>query len=199
MIMQSAEPLKPGGHRVCPWWVAYFFDNPLRRLVHPAGRILGPYVARGMTVLDLGCGFGHYTLGMARLTGPAGRVLAVDVQQKMLEKTMARADKAGLEGVIRPFRCTGRSIGVQTALDFALASNVLHEAPDPGVLLAELFILLKPGGRFLLLEPSAHLKPEEFEVEISKAKDAGFMEVDRPRIVRQLSALFQKPEPGMDP
>ena len=199
MNMQIEASVDAGGHRVCPWWVAYFFDNPIRRLIHPAEKILGPYVTPGMTVLDLGCGFGHYAMGMARLTGAGGRVLAVDVQQKMLEKTMARARKAGLDKIIRPFQCCGRRIGVQTALDFALAGNVLHEAPDPGALLEELFSLLKPGSRFLLLEPAAHMKPAEFEVEVFKAKDAGFKETDGPKIFREFSVLFQKPEPRKHP
>ncbi len=93
---------KAGGHKVCPWWMAYFFDNPLRRLIHPPEKVLGPHVSRGASVLDFGCGFGHYSLGMARLTGASGHVVAADVQQKMLDKTMERARKAGLDEIIRP-------------------------------------------------------------------------------------------------
>jgi hypothetical protein len=40
---------------VCPWWLAYSFDNRLRRWIHRPELLLGPYVRRGMTVLDLGC------------------------------------------------------------------------------------------------------------------------------------------------
>ena len=110
-------------HHICPWWLAYFFDNPLRRMVHPPEKILGPYVTAGMTVLDFGCGFGHYSLGMARLTGASGEVVAADVQQKMLAKTMARARKAGLDEIIRPLLCDGRGVGERLDLDFALLCN----------------------------------------------------------------------------
>jgi len=180
-------------HRVCPWWVAYFFDNPLRRFLHPPDTILGSYVAEGMSVLDLGCGFGHYALGMARLTGRAGRVVAADVQQKMLEKTMSRARKAGLAEIILPHLCDGSGIGLSLQLDFALASNSLHETPDPAGILAELYDLLKPGGRFLLMEPGAHLKSREFEAEVAPAAQAGFVEIERPRVARQMCSLLQKP------
>lgn len=183
----------PGRHQVCPCWMAYFFDNPLRRLLHPPEKILGPYVKEGMTVLDLGCGFGHFALGMARLTGKSGQVMAVDVQQKMLDKTMKRARKAGLAEFIHPILCNGYNIGLPLELDFALACNSLHETPDPRKLLAELFALLSPGGLFLLMEPGLHLRDEEFEIEIAIARKTGFKEIDRPRILRQKCCLLQKP------
>ena len=182
-------------HGVCPWWVAYLFDNPLRRMIHPAGKILVPYVTEGMTVLDFGCGFGHYTIGMAQLTGPSGQVLAADIQQKMLDKTMARAAKAGLAAGVRPLLCKGADIGIPSRLDFALASNSIHETPDPSAILAQLFGALKPCGRFLLMEPRSHMKPDEFEAEVTLAVSAGFLEEDRPKVTRQLSVLFRRPAP----
>lgn len=78
-------------------------------------------------------------------------------------------------------------------MDFVLASNSLHETPDPAAVLLELFALLKPGGRFLLLEPSAHMKSEEFEDEVTLARSAGFEETERPAITRQMCVLFRKP------
>lgn len=186
-----------GNHHICPWWLGYFLDNPLRRLVHPPDKILGPYIATGMTVLDFGCGFGHFSLGMARLTGPSGRVVAADVQQKMLDKTMNRARKAGLSETIQPLLCNGRGIGDVPGLDFALLCNSLHETPDPGGLLIELFTLLKPGACVLLMEPAAHLKAGQFEAELAMAETAGFEVVDRPKVVRQLCRLLKKPHAGI--
>ncbi|THB74119.1 MAG: class I SAM-dependent methyltransferase [Desulfobulbaceae bacterium] len=182
----------PNQHRVCPWWVAYFFDNPLRRLIHPADKTLTPYVAKGMSVLDFGCGFGHYALGMARLIGESGTVYVADVQQKMLDKTMARATRAGLEKNIHPLLCASQGITVPAEVDFVLASNSIHETPDPAMALVELFGVLKPGGRFLLIEPRGHLKVEAFENEINQAITAGFVEVGRPALSRQMCVLFQK-------
>jgi ubiquinone/menaquinone biosynthesis C-methylase UbiE len=168
-------------------------------MLHPPDKILGPYVDEGMTVLDFGCGFGHYALGMARLTGACGRVFAADLQRKMLDKTMVRAAKAGLKGIIRPLHCASQGIGVSMEMDFVLASNSLHETPDPAAVLAELFAVLKPGGRFLLMEPRGHLKAEAFEAEVTLAKRAGFVETERPAVTRQMCTLFQKPMVGMAP
>jgi ubiquinone/menaquinone biosynthesis C-methylase UbiE len=196
--MSTTASKKPetNKHRVCPWWMAFFFDNPLRRMMHPPAEILGSYVNEGMTVLDLGCGFGHYSLGMARLAGKTGKVVAVDVQQKMLDKTMSRARKAGLAEIIQPVLSDGHGIGLTLKLDFALACNSLHETPDPAGMLGELFALLSTGGLFLLMEPGAHLKQEEFETEVAMALTAGFTEVDRPIITRQMCSLLRKPASG---
>lgn len=178
---------------MCPWWLAYTFDNPLRRLIHPPEKVLGPYVTSGMGVLDFGCGFGHYSIGMARLTGPAGSVTAVDIQQKMLDKTMARAQKARLEKIIHPVLCHEGGIGISLELDFILACNSLHETKDPASFLAEFFGLLKPEGNFLLMEPRGHLTAGDFDAEVALARQAGFIEIDRPRLFAQVCALLLKP------
>lgn len=191
--MNKFSLLKPGSRHVCPWWLAYTFDNPLRRLIHPAEKVLGPYVLRGMKVLDFGCGFGHYSLGMARLTGPTGSVTAVDIQQKMLDKTMARAKKAGLGKIIHPVLCHEDGIGISMQLDFILACNSLHETTAPASLLVEFFGLLKPQCSFLLMEPRGHMAAGEFEAEVALARHAGFVELNRPKFFGQVCALLLKP------
>lgn len=85
-------------HRVCPWWLGYLLVNPLRRLVQNPVALLQPYVAEGMTVLEPGPGMGFFTLDLARLVGPAGRVIAIELQPRMLEALRRRAQRAGLGG-----------------------------------------------------------------------------------------------------
>jgi predicted RNA methylase len=63
---------------VCPWWLAYTFDNPLRGLLHQPAQILDGLVGQGDTVIDMGCGIGFFSLGLARIVGAAGHVLAID-------------------------------------------------------------------------------------------------------------------------
>ena len=196
--METANSLPAGNHGICPWWMAYFFDNPLRRMIHPPQKLLAPYVGSGMTVLDFGCGFGHFSLGMARLVGETGRVYAVDVQQKMLDKTMDRAQRANLAPIIRPVLADGRGIGVRESLDFALLSNCLHETPDPAFVLSQLFSCLVPGGSVLLMEPRGHMKAGEFTGEKSLARNAGFRETKSPKILREMCVLLEKPLPRVN-
>ncbi len=178
--------------RVCPWWLAYTFDNPIRRTIHPPDKILGPYVCEGMTVLDVGAGFGHFSIGMAHLVGETGEVIAADVQEKMLEKTLSRARKAGVERRIRPLRCRPEALGLNVDIDFALACNVLHEIPDISGLFAELLSRLKPDGRFFIMEPAGHVGTRTFEKELALALKTGFFEQSRPRVFRERCVLLEK-------
>ena len=63
-------------HAVCPWWLGPVLASPLRRLAQDPGRILRPFVAEGMVVLEPGPGMGFFTLELARLVGPGGKVVA---------------------------------------------------------------------------------------------------------------------------
>ena len=177
---------------VCPWWLGYLIDNPFRRLMHPADRILGPYVREGMRVLDVGCGFGHYTLGMARLVGPSGRVVAADLQEKMLDKTRSRASAKGLDERIETAKVGARALGVAGPFDFVIAANVVHEVPDPAGLFAELLSILNPGGLLFVHEPNGHVPADRFDEEIAMAARAGFLEAGRPPVARQRTVLLRK-------
>ena len=89
----AAQDNKP---HVCPWWIGYLLVSPLRRFFHDPDQILEPYVLEGMTVLEIGPGMGYFSLSLARLVGKAGRILCVDVQEKMLQQLKKRAGKANL-------------------------------------------------------------------------------------------------------
>ncbi|MGM0665642.1 MAG: class I SAM-dependent methyltransferase [Thermodesulfobacteriota bacterium] len=181
--------------RVCPWWLGYTFDNPIRRMIHPPEKILGPYVREGMTVLDVGAGFGHFSIGMARLVGETGEVIAADVQEKMLEKTLSRARKAGVERRIKPLPCRTETLGLHVDVDFALACNVLHEMPDLPGLFAELQSRLKPNGLFFVMEPAGHVGAKAFEKELALALAAGFQEQARPRVFQERCVLLTSAHP----
>ncbi|NJD17795.1 MAG: methyltransferase domain-containing protein, partial [Gemmatimonadetes bacterium] len=105
------------GPHTCPWWFAYTFDNPLRRLVHEPTAILGRFVRPGDRVVDVGCGLGFFTLALARLVGSEGRVVAVDVQEEMLQRTHRRAERLGLADRIALHRCAPDRLGIQGSAD----------------------------------------------------------------------------------
>lgn len=177
---------------VCPWWGGYFIDNPLRRWIHHPERILGPYVASGMTALDFGCGMGFFTLAMARLVGSEGRVIAADVQQKMLDVLQKRASKAGLAGRIRIHRCEADALGLDEPVDFALAFYSAHEVPDLRRLLGELYGCLRPRSKLLIVEPVGHVTAKAFEAMTSLAAQIGLHVDHRPPIRWSRAAAFVK-------
>ncbi len=167
---------------LCPWWLTYALDNPLRKYLHNPRALISPYVAAGMTALDLGCGMGIFSIAMARLVGDEGRVIAVDLQQQSLDVLLARARKAGVAHRIRTQRAEPNRLGLRDPADFALAFFVLHEAPDTRAFLSEVASCLKPGGRFLLVEPKGHVPEQAFRQELATAREVGFDVAEEPRI-----------------
>src|ERR1700739_2721357 len=127
-------------HRVCPWWVGYFLASRLRRLMLHPEKVIGPFVREGMTVLEPGPGMGFFTLELARLVGPSGLVVAVDVQARMITGLKRRLAKAGLLERIDARLAPSDSMGLQDLegkVDFALAMAVVHEMPSSTRLFAE--------------------------------------------------------------
>jgi SAM-dependent methyltransferase len=182
--MPTDQTPPPHSHtgEVCPWWFCPAFDNPLRRLVHNPERILAGLVEPGQTALDLGCGMGYCSIPLARLVGPEGRVICVDLQDKMLAGVRRRAERAGVADRIRLHLAGPDGIGLAEAADFALAFWMLHEVPDQGRFLGEVRACLKPGGRLLIVEPRIHVSDAAFERSVEAAGGAGFAVVDRPDV-----------------
>jgi len=113
------------GH-VCPWWLGYLIDNPLRRLLHNPEKFVGPYVKPGMAVMDVGCGMGIFSIAMAKMVGAAGCSRPVDIQQKMLDTLRKRAEKAGVADRIRTHRCEPNRLDIEARVDFV--SGLCHDA-----------------------------------------------------------------------
>lgn len=137
-------------HRVCPWWLGYLLVNPLRRLVQNPLTLLRPYVAEGMTVLEPGPGMGFFTLDLARLVGPSGRVVAVELQPKMLEALRRRA---GLAERLDLRLAHPDTLGVEDLageVDVVVAFAIVHELPSAARFFGEASAALRPGGRLLL-------------------------------------------------
>lgn len=149
-----------------------------------------------MTVLEPGCGMGYFTLPIARMAGPAGRVVAVDLQPKMIEGLTRRARRAGLLERIEAFACTDGSLGLASrpgVVDLAVVIHVLHEVRDRQRFLVQLFDALRPGGRLLLLEPKGHVSRETHDSELALSEGTGFRPVGEPPHRRSHGTLLEKP------
>ena len=175
----------PGGR-----WV--LIDNPLRRLFHNPVKIVGPYVQPGMTVMDVGCGMGFCSIAMAKIVGDSGLVIAVDLQQKMLDVLRQRATAAGVANRIRFHKCEQDRLGVDAQADFALAFMMVHEVPDQRRLLGEIYACLKPGGKLLVAEPKIHVSRKTFADEVASAEAVGFRVAARPPVRWSQAVLLEK-------
>lgn len=179
---------------VCPWWGGYFIDNWFRRWLHDPERILSPYVRPGMTVMDFGCGMGMFAITLARLVGDQGQVIAIDLQQKMLDVLLKRATQQTVAERIRTHRCEADSMGFNAPIEFALAFYSVHEVPDQRRLLSEICACLRPKGRLLVAEPIRHVPAKDFETMVSFAKEIGFEEEERPCIRLSRAVVLRKPQ-----
>jgi len=181
------------GVHVCPWWLAYTFDNRLRLLAHNPEKLFGKYVQPNMTVVDLGCGLGFNSIGMAKLVGEKGRVVALDIQQKMLDGVMRRAGKIGLERRIEPHLATETDLGLKVDAQFILAFYMVHEVPDPDRFLAQVAENLSVKGRFMMVEPPLHVSEKNFQKSIAQAEASGLVFEERYKILFGKIAVFTKP------
>lgn len=182
---------KQGDH-VFDWRSHRSLDNFVRRLIHPPDKLLGAFVRPGMTVIDSGCGTGLYTLAMARMVGPQGRVIGLDVQGEPLAMVEEKAERAGLTPVVETWKCERDDVGALPASDFVLAFYMVHEVPDLDAYFVRIDQCLRPGGVLFLIEPWFHVRRAHFSRELDAAARAGFTEEPGPAVRGSHSAILRK-------
>lgn len=180
-------------HEVCPVERAGSLESRWRKIFQNPGKILGKHVEKGMHCLDFGCGPGYFTIAMARLVGPSGKVFAVDLQREMLGLLKRKIEGTPEEKIIEFHKIEKGSLSIGEKIDFALAFYVVHEVPDTKKFFAEIWNILKPGACILISEPMFRVSGKEFEETVGIAEKLGFRVTERPRIFMGRSALFCKP------
>ncbi len=160
--------------RICPVELAGGLDNYIRRLLQNPRKILKPYISKGMTVLDLGCGPGFFSIEIAKLLNSSGKVIAADLQEGMLQKVDKKIRGTELEQMIELHKCEDTEIGVSDKVDFVLAFYMIHEVPNQDRLFEELKSILKPGGKVYIIEPNFHVSKKSFEEMVLRLIGMGF-------------------------
>lgn len=181
---------------VCPWWLGYFLASPLRKFVLNPEKLLAPFVKEGMTVLEPGCGMGFFTVELARMVGPRGNVVAVDLQPQMLNKLKKRLDRAQLSSRVDVRTAQADTLGISdlsSKIDLALAFYVVHEVPDQKRFFTELSDTLKPGAPLLFVEPKHHVTETDFAASLAITAELGFIVRNRLPLGRSHSAVLAKP------
>jgi ubiquinone/menaquinone biosynthesis C-methylase UbiE len=179
------------GH-VCPWWLGYTFDNRLRKLFHKPRKILAPYLAAGMRVMDVGCGMGYFSIAMAKMIGNKGKVFCIDLQQRMLVITEKRARRANLNGRMVFCRCEPDNLLIAEKVDFILCFWMVHEVSDPKAFFSQVQSNLNAGGRILVAEPKIHVSDDDFKQTIAIGQYAGLRISGQPDIRLSHAVLFSK-------
>src|SRR5215211_2641708 len=135
----------------CPYSQRFWVEAPHPFITRARLReILDPQP--GERVLEVGPGTGYYALPVAGWLAPSGRLDVVDVQQEMLDHTVARAGEQGIDN-IAPARADARALPYpDDVFDGAYLVTVLGEIPDQGAALRELRRVVKPEGRIVVGE-----------------------------------------------
>jgi 2-polyprenyl-3-methyl-5-hydroxy-6-metoxy-1,4-benzoquinol methylase len=175
---------------VAKWHHLLLYPDWFRRLHQRPRKFLCELVKPGMTVADIGCGLGFYTIEMARMVGEKGRIAAVDFQHEMLGFTERKARKAGVSERVEVVQCTQDDLVVSEHVDFALSMWVAHEVPDRDRFFRQIRDILKPDGRFLLAEPKLHVGKESYKAICDDAEGVGLEKISEPRVGGSRAALF---------
>ncbi len=184
-------------HDVCPWWIGYLLLSPVRRLYQSPRSILSPHVRAGMVVVEPGPGMGFFTLDLARLVGDQGKVIAIDLQPRMLRALERRAARRGVRNRIETRLVARDRTGMEDLegrIDLVFAFAVVHELPDKARFFVAAARALKPGGRLLIAEPRGHVNEASFGRTLAKAEAAALRVVARPAIRGSRTALLEKSE-----
>lgn len=148
-------------------------------------------VRPGMTVCDMGCGNGFYTLRLSELVGDRGKVIGVDIQPEMLRFLAARVAEQE-RGNVEPILGTAIDPGLKPgSLDLILCVDVYHEFSHPEQMLAAMRQALKPSGQLVLVEfraedPNVPIKPLH---KMTKRQVLRELEPNGFRLVRQFDGL----------
>jgi len=135
---------------------------------------------------------GYFSIPLARLVGAGGKVICVDLQERMLAGVRRRAERADVVDRIRLHPAGMDGLGLTETADFALAFWMLHEVPDQAAFLAEVRACLRPGGRLMVAEPRIHVGSAAFERSVEVARSIGLEPIARPAVALSRAALFSR-------
>jgi ubiquinone/menaquinone biosynthesis C-methylase UbiE len=135
----------------CPYSQRFWVEAPHPFITRARLRdILGP--APGERLLEVGPGTGYYALPVAEWLRPDGTLEVLDIQQEMLDHTLARAGEQGIDNLVPTLADARQMPYDEGSFDGAYLVTVLGEIPDQHAALRELRRVLAPGARLVVGE-----------------------------------------------
>lgn len=179
-------------HHLHPIENANALESRIRKLLQNPNHILKNYISEGMTVLDLGCGTGFFTLEIAKLVGETGKVIASDVQQEMLDIVSQKLNSNELKNRIQLIYTPDNQLEITEKIDFVFAFYSFHEMKFLDKIIADLNLIIKPETKIYIAEQKFHVSKKEFESYINKMQSNGFEVVEKPRVILSRAVVIKK-------
>jgi ubiquinone/menaquinone biosynthesis C-methylase UbiE len=178
-----------------PEFLADLIDNPGRRKVQPPDETAVRHgIQPGMTVLDIGPGNGTYTIAAAQRVGPDGKLFAIDIEPRMIERVRQNAAAAGIENIEARVADVYDMPFDDETFDVITMIAVIGEIPQPDRALAECRRVLKQDGILaiseIMVDPDSK-RPSTLRREVEAS---GFHYKDRVGNWLAYSMLFGKNE-----
>jgi precorrin-6B methylase 2/mono/diheme cytochrome c family protein len=130
-----------------------FFNRPERDAEERSDALVKALeIPEGASVADIGAGTGYFTWRLAQLVGPKGKVVAVDIQQTMLDLAADAVKRHGLANVDYVLAKATDPRLPPRSLDMAFIAYSYHEFSEPETIMEAIRRSLKPGGRLVIVE-----------------------------------------------
>jgi ubiquinone/menaquinone biosynthesis C-methylase UbiE len=139
------------------WANTYDDDRISRWFRYTQGLAIDEFnLKRGFKVLDIGCGTGYAVLQMGSIISE-GRICGIDISSRMIDKARAKVPESLRERV--EFRqASSENIPYSEGeFDNILCTNSFHHYPEPILALGEMYRVLRPGGKAVILENATDL------------------------------------------
>ncbi|MBN1357678.1 class I SAM-dependent methyltransferase [Candidatus Bathyarchaeota archaeon] len=160
----------------------HFGEGTKRRWHHPEIRLESLGLREGMTLMDVGCGYGFFTIPAAQIVGEKGKVYAVDIDASSIDQLKREAAEKGLKNIHAEVAEAEETVFCQECADIIFYNTVLHDFRDPAKVLRNAKIMLKPSGTLVNMDwkkkPTAFGPPLQIRFSEEHAanlvKQAGF-------------------------
>jgi ubiquinone/menaquinone biosynthesis C-methylase UbiE len=179
-------------HVICPSWLSFGLVNRIRCIFHNPLEMFRDYIGPGSVAADIGCGPGYFSIPMAYMVGPKGKVISVDIQSKMIEKVRKRIERLHLEERFSTIVCQSDDIGIKEKVDFVLTFWMVHEVKYKSLFFRQIRDILKDDGNYLLVEPKIHVSGKEYSETIKLAEQSGLKVIKEVKISMSRASLLGK-------
>lgn len=128
------------------------FLDPVFRLGDQSIHRIGSYLEKDQVAADLGCGWGYYSFKLSEIVGSNGKVLAVDLAAKCIDRIKYKAIKTGIKQIeALTASAADLSLIEDRSVDLVFANGLLCSmATDRALAIGEFKRILKPSGHVYL-------------------------------------------------